>query len=65
MRTVYLNVKHAGKVETVDQLSRADFSSSKELYAEIRRLKNEYRTASGYYSGIYSSQRCTNDWRGA
>jgi len=60
---IYLNIKTVHGVETVDQLERKDFSSYKEYIQELKRLKNEYRLASNCYAGIYSSQRCTNDWK--
>lgn len=63
----YLNIKTAYGVETVDQLNRKDFKIGYEGYIEylkeLKRLKNEYRLASNCYSNIYSSQRCTNDWK--
>jgi hypothetical protein len=60
---IYLNIKTSEGVETVDQLDRKDFSTYKEYLQELKRLKNEYRLASNYYSGIYTSQRSTNDWK--
>lgn len=59
----YLNIKTQYGVETVDQIERKDFNSYKEYCIELKRLKNEYRLASNCYSNIYSSQRCTNDWK--
>lgn len=63
----YLNIKTSLGVETVDQLDRKDFKIGFEGYrefkAELKRLKNEYRIASSYYSSIYSSQRCTKYWK--
>lgn len=61
--TVYLNIKTNEGVETIDELSQKDFNSYKEFTQELKRLKNEYRIASDYYSGIYSSNRSTKDWR--
>lgn len=59
----YLNIKTVYGVETVDQLDRKDFSTYKDFCIELKRLKNEYRIASDCYSSIYTSQRCTNDWK--
>lgn len=59
----YLNIKTSQGVETIDQLNESDFNTHKEFISELKRLKNEYRLASSYYSSIYSSQRCTKDWR--
>ena len=59
----YLNIKTSEGVETIDQIDRKDFKTYKEYCTELKRLKNEYRIASDYYSTIYTSQRCTNDWK--
>ncbi len=59
----YLNVKINGKVETVDQINQLDFISYKEYRTELKRILNEYRTASNYYNSIYTSKRCTNNWK--
>ena len=63
MATIYLNVKTSEGIETVDQLNEKDFSTYKEFRQELKRLKNEYITASNFYSGIYSSQRSTKAWK--
>ncbi len=59
----YLNIKTNYGVETVDQLDQKDFKTYKEFRTELIRLKKEYRLASSCYNSIYSSQRCTNDWK--
>jgi hypothetical protein len=60
---IYLNIKTSEGVETIDQLERNDFNTYKEFLTELKRLKNEYRTASNFYAVIYTSQRSTNDWK--
>jgi hypothetical protein len=47
-------------VETVDQLEQKDFNSYTEFKAELKRLINEYRLSG---MNVYSSQRCTKDWK--
>ena len=56
----YLNTKHNGEVETIDQLDSNDFNSISEFRKERKRLVSEYRMAG---ISVYTSQRCTNDWR--
>jgi len=60
--TIYLNIKKEGLTETIDQVNSEDFKRLRDFYKEVRRLKSEYRLASNWYSGIYSSQRCCKDW---
>lgn len=60
---IYLNLKNGNSVETIDQINRKDFKTFSEFSKEKKRLLKEYRLASNYYAGIYTSQRCTNDWR--
>lgn len=59
----YLNIKTAQGVETIDELNPNDFTTYKEYRTELKRLKNEYRTASSCYASIYTSQRSTKDWK--
>lgn len=56
----YLNMVTSYGVETVDQLEQKDFNSYREFKAELKRLINEYRLAG---MPVYSSQRCTKDWK--
>ena len=52
----YLNLKdpYTNEIETIDQF---------ETRKEARKMLKEYRIASSYYSGLYTSQRSTNDWK--
>jgi hypothetical protein len=56
----YINLKSSYGIETVDQLSEKDFSSYKDFLQEFRRLLSEYRLAG---MPVYSSNRCTKEWR--
>lgn len=55
----YINTKTNYGVETVDQVELKDFPNSREFYAEIKRLVQEYRIAG---INAYSSQRCDKTW---
>lgn len=59
----YLNVKNSNGVETIDQLDSEDFNSYREFIDEVKRLINEYRAANSCFSGVYTSQRCSKDWK--
>lgn len=59
----YLNLKINGKVETIDQINQFDFIFYKDYRNELKRLINEYKISSNYYAGLYTSKRCTNDWK--
>lgn len=58
--TKYLNLKTVYGVETVDELNENDFTSFREFTKEVKRLCNEYRIAG---MNVYTSIRCTKDWR--
>ena len=57
---IYLNTKAYGVVETVDEISRADFKTYAEYMKEVRRLASEYRTSG---QDVYVSKRATKAWR--
>jgi hypothetical protein len=57
--TVYLNWKGPKGRETVDQVDRADFTSAKEMRAEVRRLIGEYQLCN---MAVYSSSRPCAGW---
>jgi hypothetical protein len=56
----YFNIKTNQGVETVDEVNREDFKTRKEFIAELSRLKGEYNIAGML---VYTSQRCTNEWK--
>lgn len=59
----YFNVKTPQGVETIDEINSEDFKTLKEFRTERKRLMQEYKNASSFYSGLYYSQRPTNDWK--
>ena len=59
----YLNIKTNQGVETIDQINQFDFIFYKDYRIELKRLINEYKTASNYYSGLYTSKRCAKSWK--
>lgn len=56
----YLNMKSNFGTETVDELDPKDFPTFKEFRAELRRLVSEYQLAG---MNVYTSTRCTKDWK--
>ena len=58
--TKYLNMKTVYGTETIDELTETDFLTFKEFRVELKRLVNEYRIAG---MQVYTSSRCTNDWK--
>lgn len=60
MKTIYFNVKTEYGVETVDQLSRADFPSLKEYSKERKNMLEGYRNSG---MNVYISSRSTKEWR--
>lgn len=61
--TTYLNIRTSEGVETVDEISSNNYPSHKEFRKARMELIKEYRVAHSYYSGIYTSKRCTRDWQ--
>jgi hypothetical protein len=59
----YFNIKTSEGVETIDEINPKDFTTFKAFRIERKRLLNEYRIASSFYSGLYYSQRATNKWK--
>lgn len=57
----YLNWRGPQGRETVDQLSRSDFTDNKSFRAEIRRLCNEYAMCG--MGGVYASSRACKGWK--
>lgn len=56
----YINMRECWGVETVDELDPKDFASNKEFKEELQRLVGEYRLAG---MDVYTSNRCTAEWR--
>ncbi len=59
----YLNIKTTEGVETIDQINQFDFIFYKDYRNELKRLINEYKMSSNFYSGLYTSKRCTKAWK--
>ncbi len=55
----YFNFKGPYGIETIDQINREDFRSSKDFKMEIFRLVREYNIAG---IPVYISQRCDKRW---
>ena len=60
MKTVYFNMRGNYGVETVDEISRADFNTYKEYRKELNSMLSNYRLCG---MPVYTSQRCTKDWK--
>lgn len=60
MRTIYFNMKGNHGTETVDQISREDFITYKEYKKELNSMLMNYHLCG---MNVYTSQRCTNDWK--
>jgi|TARA_R110000823_G_scaffold286867_1_gene405190 hypothetical protein len=63
MRTIYLNTKTAQGIETVDEFTQGSDDapeSARDFYKYVREMKREYNIAG---INVYSSKRCTNDWK--
>lgn len=58
----YFNLKTVCGIETVDSIDRAEFSSYSEYKKELWGMLSNYRSIP-YFSGVYLSQRCTEDWK--
>lgn len=56
----YFNIQTPNGIETIDEVNANDFGTRKEFVQELRRLKQEYNMAGMV---VYTSQRCTNDWK--
>jgi len=59
----YFNIKTSKGIETIDEINPKEFNSKEDFKAERKRLLNEYKLASSFYSGLYYSQRATKAWK--
>jgi len=60
MQVIFLNMKTSEGVETVDEFMKETGQSLRDFYKYVREMKGEYRLSG---MNVYSSQKCTNDWR--
>ena len=56
----YFNIKTCYGIETVDEISRCDFTTYKDYKDEMKRLVFEYRDCG---MNVYISQRCDKNWK--
>jgi len=61
MRTIYLNFKTGGQVETVDEFTQGQNAPSGyfDFLKYVRKMANEYRMAG---MAVYQSQRADKTW---
>ena len=59
---VYFNIKTPYGIETVDSIDREDFKTFREFINEKKSMILNYRMIP-FFTGIYTSQRSTNEWR--
>ena len=60
---IYFNVKYGNQVETVDEYDSEEFKPSEQypkFLGYVRAMLKEYHIAG---DPVYTSQRCTKDWR--
>lgn len=60
MQTIYLNMKTAYGVETVDEFTQEIGQSYWAFRKYVSSMVKEYHIAG---MSVYRSQRCTNDWK--
>lgn len=60
MKTIYLNLKTNQGVETVDEFTQEENQTYREFIKYVRQMVKEYHLAFMY---VYTSQRCTKDWK--
>ena len=58
----YFNIKNNSSIETVDSINSEDFNTFKEYKKEKKSMLLNYRIIP-FFSNIYISQRCTNDFK--
>lgn len=64
-KVTYINLKNSkGEVETIDEVCFNEFNSVHEYRNNINNTLTETRNAYRYTDYlIYSSNKCTNDWK--
>lgn len=58
--TIYINIKTAEGVETIDEVRREDFKTFRDFKAELRNVREGWSQAG---APCYTSRRCTREWR--
>lgn len=59
-KAIYLNMKTAQGIETVDEFTREEKQAPKEFRAYVSQMVKEYHLAG---MQVYRSSRCTKDWK--
>jgi hypothetical protein len=60
MSTIYLNIKTAQGIETVDQFTREEGQNPKHFRKYVNEMQKEYAIAG---MNVYKSSRSTNAWK--
>lgn len=60
MKIRYINMRGPYGIETVDEVREVEHKDSRAYRKEINNVLRGYREAGAQ---VYSSQRCTNDWK--
>lgn len=60
MNTIYLNMKTAEGIETVDEFTIEEGQKRSEFNAYVRKMIGEYHLSG---MSVYSSIRCTKEWK--
>lgn len=58
--TIYLNMKNAQGVETVDEFTREENQNPKDFRSYVSKMVSEYRLAG---MNVYKSSRPTKEWK--
>ena len=58
----YLNVKTPEGVETIDQINRGDFNTTREYKRKKREKEQDYLRVTNYFTNIYWSRRPCKGW---
>lgn len=60
MKTIYINTKCNGIVETIDEFTQLATQTYSEFKKYVSAMIKEYTIAG---TDVYKSSRCTNDWK--
>jgi len=60
MKPIFLNMRTAQGVETVDEFTREENQTPREFNKYVNQMVKEYSIAG---MNVYKSSRCTNDWK--
>ncbi len=60
MKTTYINMRSKYGIETIDEVNSIEFPDKKEFRKEVRSMIVNYGQCG---MPVYTSQRCTKDWK--